>query len=729
MSSLYQENARPQRVRKKRAGKRLKRSDALIGQGADMSLSDGYTFDQMSGNPCSSLFTGNAYLTMAIVLVIIALAAVLICVIVVVITRPGRGSITTTAATLTGTTTSAGTTTTAGGTTTSGGSMTEAPSTTNIVVTCPSNVTVLLGKPYDTSATGTATALGGCSALTITHEDDVVTPMLEARHAPTHGGRDAAAIMTPPQQSCVHVVLVQGHATLNQHQHKRKHIRKRSVGIRAPNYPTTQLSVDQSTLIMDSGVRTPSPAMDVSDAHVVTLSNGASGSVMRVYDKSSLISAPLVTTALSSLPEEGSVCLNAGTGYGDMLYDVNATRWIFVERANGTNTVCFYVSNSSNMATATLYLYELTFAFVPNTIQLGLMNDYYTLSFASNTSPLRMALIERRPLVTGSLTTRVMSITSPQSNLAGFPQSDQSYTPVTVAGSPHLPNITTLPGVMFMRVRDDELHNPGDDPDASNDALDIVHCTSIDFSAPSAMCEAYSINVAEFSSATGTCASYDACIETPGSVRLDPVRTRLMPRLVFRRIPECNNVQRVYGSFTINANGTLPTSVQWFELDYDVDLGQMTLYQQGVVKSTSDGLWRWLPSMAPDRYGNVLMIYSGSNSSVSPSLYASSRMQDDTLNGMRNELQWATGSTWVDPVTYDASRWGDRFTVANDANVVNQFYVVGQYTGPSATWLLRLSQMTLTGNTIHRTWTAQDTCDLNATCVQEIVIGDGGGTT
>ena len=103
-------------------------------------------------------------------------------------------------------------------------------------------------------------------------------------------------------------------------------------------------------------------------------------------------------------------------------------------------------------------------------------------------------------------------------------------------------------------------------------------------------------------------------------------------------------------------------------------------------------------------------------------------MQDDTLNGMRNELQWATGSTWVDPVTWDANRWGDRFTVANDADVVNRFYVVGQYAGPSATWLLRLSQMTLTGNIIHRTWLAHDTCDHNATCVQEIVIGDGGTT-
>lgn len=267
-----------------------------------------------------------------------------------------------------------------------------------------------------------------------------------------------------------------------------------------------------------------------------------------------------------------------------------------------------------------------------------------------------------------------------------------------------------------------QVHDP---PGTSgSDLVDVVHCITIDFDGASATCNGYTIAIGEFNSASNACSAPDACIETPGAVFLDPVREVLTHRLVFRNIPECDGAQRLYASFTSDANGIANAKVRWVEFELNDVSGLFELRQEGTINP--DLLYRWMPSITVDRYGNALLLYSVSSNSVSPSLRASSRLQDDPLGMMRGEIEIAAGMTWQDPTGPGANRWGDYFSVSVDPQEDYVFFSIGQYAGASGTWLVEVTRFVMRGNTIERTFFAEDACLSNDTCMHHITLGDGG---
>lgn len=720
------------------------------GQASDIgnSATAAYTFNQIDGNhglfgkACSQ----RGCLNVGIGIVAVGFVAIVISIIVVSTTYAGRGSSSGTTTTTTTTTSDTTTTTTVGTTTT-----TSIPTTTpavelDVSITCPANTSLSIGKHYDESVTGTATASGGCTTPDVTYSDDIVAGGGAKRSSvPLDGSLEKRALedvqarviqgtgqvvqgqparplgtrglpMKPKQRvEMQHRLGAHGKSSTSRAPEGTGSAKQKKSGQpRAPNFPNAQIATTTSTMILDTGVLPPDPVLDVGTTQVVAANNAAGGAVVTVYGKT--LGTALTSFSMSSLASSGN-CVTGG-GDPDVLYDSFADIWLFMELASTGNCLCLYVSDGGDMTTASFTLYELTFAFFPDYPKLGLLNDYYTLTFNSQTSPVQMSIVERQPLVTGALTTRIVTFASPLPNLSGF--GFQTFTPVTVEAGLQ-PN-ASIPGVLFLRHHDDEVHDP---PGTSgSDLIDVVHCTAVDFDGSSATCAGYTVAIAEFNSADTACSASDACIQTPGSVLLDPLRETLMHRAAFRRIPECNDAMRIAATFTTDANGVGNAKVRWLELEYNDTTQLFALRQEGVVNPDLDS--RWMPSITLDAQGNALLIYSVSSGSTSPSLRASSRFQDDPLGSMRGEVEWATGSTWVDPVGPSANRWGDYFAVAADPSNNATFFGIGEYAGASGTWLIRLTRFTLTGNTIHRTWYAEDTCLSNATCVQEIVLGDGG---
>lgn len=94
------------------------------------------------------------------------------------------------------------------------------------------------------------------------------------------------------------------------------------------------------------------------------------------------------------------------------------------------------------------------------------------------------------------------------------------------------------------------------------------------------------------------------CVPQPGTDRgLDSQGDKLMPRLIYRRFADHASLVATHSINTANGAG----GVRWYELRVS-RTGNVALSQQGTF--APDSLYRWLPSAAMDRIGNIGIGYS-----------------------------------------------------------------------------------------------------------------------
>jgi hypothetical protein len=94
------------------------------------------------------------------------------------------------------------------------------------------------------------------------------------------------------------------------------------------------------------------------------------------------------------------------------------------------------------------------------------------------------------------------------------------------------------------------------------------------------------------------------CVSQPGTDRrLDAQGDKIMPRVIYRNIGGRESVVAVHSVRTSAGGG----GVRWYELDLNKDRS-LRLHQQGTY--APDAFYRWLPSPAVDRRGNIAIAYS-----------------------------------------------------------------------------------------------------------------------
>ncbi|HKF47938.1 MAG TPA: hypothetical protein VKB38_11325 [Terracidiphilus sp.] len=160
------------------------------------------------------------------------------------------------------------------------------------------------------------------------------------------------------------------------------------------------------------------------------------------------------------------------------------------------------------------------------------------------------------------------------------------------------------------------------------------------------------------------------CVPQPGTdVRLDSQGDKLMQRLVYRRI---GSKQFIVASHSVDTKAG-GGGVRWYELSVDSN-GNLGLLQQGTY--APDGGYRWMPSIAMDRKGDIGVGYSFGDASSFPGQRFAARLAGDPKGQMTlHESVVADGEA----SQTNTIRWEDYATLDIDPGDDCTFWYVGDY--------------------------------------------------
>lgn len=194
--------------------------------------------------------------------------------------------------------------------------------------------------------------------------------------------------------------------------------------------------------------------------------------------------------------------------------------------------------------------------------------------------------------------------------------------------------------------------------------------------------------VAAYSAACGG----GTCVVQPGtSNKLDTLADRLNFRAAYRQFAG-------YDSLVVNqavSRGKLRRSaaaIRWYELR---NLRTTPIVaQQGTF--SPDTTYRWMGSIAQDKFGNIAVAYNASSSAVFPSLRFASRVPGDPAGTLKDETVLALGTgSQIGGLT----RWGDYAQTAIDPVDDCTFWTTGEYlkANGSFNWATRIASFKMAG--------------------------------
>ncbi len=163
-----------------------------------------------------------------------------------------------------------------------------------------------------------------------------------------------------------------------------------------------------------------------------------------------------------------------------------------------------------------------------------------------------------------------------------------------------------------------------------------------------------------------------ACVPELGGESVDGLGDRLMMQLQYRNI---GGTQSLWATHTVaDGNGVgIPTGVRWYEIR-DPN-GNPSVYQQGTWQP--DSKYRWMPSLAVDRSGNMAIGYSVSSSTQYPAIRYAGRLVTDPrgiLGRGETSLIEGTGSQ-----SGGFNRWGDYTDMTVDPSDDCTFWYTDEY--------------------------------------------------
>jgi PKD repeat protein len=399
--------------------------------------------------------------------------------------------------------------------------------------------------------------------------------------------------------------------------------------------------------------------------HYIQMVNGPGSSQFVIFDKmGNTIVGPL---ELSTLWAAAGAC-NSGSGDPIVVYDRQANRWLMSEFAASGNHLCVYVSQTSDPVSGGWFNYDFAVPQFPDYPKYAVWPDAYYVS-TNESSPAAYAL-DRAKMLNGQPAT-FQRFTAPSLTF-GFnalnPASVDSPTPPPAG-----------PGI-FMRHRDDEIHNAG----KNNPNQDFLEAWlfQVDWTTPanSTFTGPVNIPVAEFDSHLCGVGSF-TCITQPGTAqRLDPVSEVVMWHLGYWNF---GSHETLVGNFVVDASGTDRGGVRWFELRRTGG-GPWTVFQEGTHSPDTNS--RWMGSVAIDKSGNIALNYSVSSSAVFPSMRFSGRLAGDPLGQLQAEQVVIAGTG-----SQTNNRWGDYSATNVDPVDDCTFWMTNEYMPANGQWRTRIA--------------------------------------
>ncbi|MDQ6655474.1 MAG: dockerin type I repeat-containing protein [Verrucomicrobiota bacterium] len=434
-----------------------------------------------------------------------------------------------------------------------------------------------------------------------------------------------------------------------------------------------------------SGTASPPDAnMGVGTNHVVAMAN----SMFQIFNKSgtSLYGPAANNTLFAGF---GGPCQTENAGDPVVVYDQLADRWILSQftAAGPTYFFCMAVSTTPD-PTGTYYRYAIsTGGNFPDYPKMSMWPDAYYVStreFQGSSGPFQGVgayALNRAQAIAGNPNAQVISFIAPPTpayNVGdGLLPSDFDGTNLPPAGSP----------AFYVGSMDN--NGPYGAP---QDALTLWKYVA-NFTNPSASSFTLTntIPVAPFNSILALCAGGRACIPQQGSTtRLDHLGYRQRPlfRLAYRNFG-------TYESLVTNQSvsaGTGPSGevsgIRWWEMRNPNS--SPFIYQEGTyAPGLTDGIHRWMGSIAMNGAGDMGLGYSASSSTLFPSIYYTGRNASSALGQMT--LGEAAIYNGTSPAAPAGNRWGDYTAIDVDpVDDATFWYINEYYAANTSTWTLRV---------------------------------------
>ncbi len=425
----------------------------------------------------------------------------------------------------------------------------------------------------------------------------------------------------------------------------------------------------------------PDPVGDVGPDHYVAMSNLH----FAVYDKSgALLYGPAANNTLWS--GFGGDCQSDNDGDPVVIYDQLADRWILTQfTASGPNYYnCMAISTSPD-PTGTYYRYAVsTGGNFPDYPKYGMWPDAYYIStrdFDGLGGPfvgVGAYAINRAQMIAGDPSPQIISFLVPRGSTPynvgdGLLPADLDGNTPPPTGSP-----TYFVGSM----------DNGGQYGAPQDALTLWKF-DVDFTTPanSSFTLTDTIPIAPYDTQFSACSGRD-CIPQPGtSNKLDILsyRQRPMNRLAYRNF---GTHEALVTNQSVEAAPGI-AGMRWWEIR-DPN-GTPVIHQEGTfAPGVTDGIHRWMGSIAMDEAGNMALGYSASDAtSTYPSVWYTGRLAGDPLGTMsqgEGSIIDGTGSQ----TSYE--RWGDYSSMNVDPTDDCTFWYVNEYlpTSSGSGWQLRI---------------------------------------
>jgi hypothetical protein len=170
--------------------------------------------------------------------------------------------------------------------------------------------------------------------------------------------------------------------------------------------------------------------------------------------------------------------------------------------------------------------------------------------------------------------------------------------------------------------------------------------------------------------------------------RVDTLGDRLMSNLQYRNV---NGTQSLWVSRTAKIS-TSSYGIRWMEVRNMTTTP--SVYQQGTYAPSS--AYRWMPSLAVDKFGNMAVGYSVSSSTMYPAIRYAGRLVGDplgTLGQTENTLIAGTGSQ-----KGGYNRWGDYASMSVDpVNDCTFWFTTEYYEAVGNNWQTRIGSFQFPG--------------------------------
>jgi hypothetical protein len=202
--------------------------------------------------------------------------------------------------------------------------------------------------------------------------------------------------------------------------------------------------------------------------------------------------------------------------------------------------------------------------------------------------------------------------------------------------------------------------------------VDWTHPLSSTFSAPVQVPEAV------YSAPPGT-------VPVLNGNPMDSLNDRLMMQNQYRNLAGEESVWVAHGANT-------PTGIRWYQLDVSGGSVAATPVQQGTY-APADGLNRWMPSLAVDKFGNMAVGYSAASSVQYADIRYAGRLVSDTLGtlGQQEAVLIAGSGAQNNSCGSACTRWGDYSAMTVDpVDDCTFWYTSEYYTALGGSWQTRI---------------------------------------